>query len=338
MLLGAFFPHVVGRFYRAMNIKHNVSPFLSTVSTPDWMGAKLYSSEEASARSLKTSSALLLGCFPKAGSGGIVFAPKLVKAAEVARSKDTTSLQDPASQHASEGHYKYTPYHRSNYSTRRLLPVLSKLARSVPLKSVQTLYVSSTSGGTSGIRKYSSSASPSGASDRKSARTWPFIAFLAFLLTYWTGHCRPSSICQQYAGDKPPFATARYDTVSPSERVVLMMEGILSAFSSAEKPLLPPGSTVSAMSARRSFSSLLLITMSSTYASRLSSPHLLLPSKFDDTPLSAPSYGCLAHVTSGWLSTVCICFSFSKSAYSAIIVLDRVTRVAIPFGWGKPDH
>ncbi|GJW48266.1 hypothetical protein Tco_0079912 [Tanacetum coccineum] len=40
---------------------------------------------------------------PKAGSGGIVFAPKLVKAAEVARSKDTTSLQDPASQHASEG-------------------------------------------------------------------------------------------------------------------------------------------------------------------------------------------------------------------------------------------
>ncbi|GJW48660.1 translocon at the outer membrane of chloroplasts 64 [Tanacetum coccineum] len=51
---------------------------------------------------------------PKAGSGGIVFAPKLVKAAEVARSKDTTSrefsrsktgpsLQDPASQHASGG-------------------------------------------------------------------------------------------------------------------------------------------------------------------------------------------------------------------------------------------
>ncbi|GJX89877.1 hypothetical protein Tco_0343203, partial [Tanacetum coccineum] len=40
---------------------------------------------------------------PKAGSGGIVFAPKLVKAAEVARSKDTTSLQDPASKHASEG-------------------------------------------------------------------------------------------------------------------------------------------------------------------------------------------------------------------------------------------
>ncbi|GJX21039.1 hypothetical protein Tco_0223716 [Tanacetum coccineum] len=51
---------------------------------------------------------------PKAGSGGIVFAPKLVKAAEVARSKDTTSrefsrsktgpsLQDPASEHASGG-------------------------------------------------------------------------------------------------------------------------------------------------------------------------------------------------------------------------------------------
>ncbi|GJW44188.1 hypothetical protein Tco_0072987 [Tanacetum coccineum] len=40
---------------------------------------------------------------PKVGSGGIVFAPKLVKAAEVARSKDTTSLQDPASRHASEG-------------------------------------------------------------------------------------------------------------------------------------------------------------------------------------------------------------------------------------------
>ncbi|GJZ81377.1 hypothetical protein Tco_0646371 [Tanacetum coccineum] len=40
---------------------------------------------------------------PKAGSGGIVFAPKLVKAAEVARSKDTTSLPDPASKHASEG-------------------------------------------------------------------------------------------------------------------------------------------------------------------------------------------------------------------------------------------
>ncbi|GJY18436.1 hypothetical protein Tco_0389927 [Tanacetum coccineum] len=40
---------------------------------------------------------------PKAGSGGIVFAPKLVKAAEVARSKDTTSPQDPASKHASGG-------------------------------------------------------------------------------------------------------------------------------------------------------------------------------------------------------------------------------------------
>ncbi|GKB06663.1 hypothetical protein Tco_0834896 [Tanacetum coccineum] len=39
---------------------------------------------------------------PKAGSGGIVFAPKLVKAAEVARSKDTAS-QDPASHHASGG-------------------------------------------------------------------------------------------------------------------------------------------------------------------------------------------------------------------------------------------
>ncbi|GKB28139.1 hypothetical protein Tco_0867540 [Tanacetum coccineum] len=40
---------------------------------------------------------------PKAGSGGIVFAPRLVRAAEVARSKDTTSLQDPASKNASEG-------------------------------------------------------------------------------------------------------------------------------------------------------------------------------------------------------------------------------------------
>ncbi|GJT60630.1 hypothetical protein Tco_1004163 [Tanacetum coccineum] len=51
---------------------------------------------------------------PKAGSGGIVFAPRLVRAAEVARSKDTTSkdlsrsktgpsLQDPASKHASGG-------------------------------------------------------------------------------------------------------------------------------------------------------------------------------------------------------------------------------------------
>ncbi|GJV02421.1 hypothetical protein Tco_1335990 [Tanacetum coccineum] len=51
---------------------------------------------------------------PKVGSGGIVFAPKLVRAAEVARSKDTTSkefsrsktgpsLQDPASKHASGG-------------------------------------------------------------------------------------------------------------------------------------------------------------------------------------------------------------------------------------------
>ncbi|GJR53350.1 hypothetical protein Tco_1403871 [Tanacetum coccineum] len=40
---------------------------------------------------------------PKAGSGGIVFAPKLVKAAEMARSKDTTSPQDPASKHASGG-------------------------------------------------------------------------------------------------------------------------------------------------------------------------------------------------------------------------------------------
>ncbi|GJW94908.1 hypothetical protein Tco_0174580 [Tanacetum coccineum] len=40
---------------------------------------------------------------PKVGSGGIVFAPKLVKAAEVARSKDTTFLQDPAFKHVSEG-------------------------------------------------------------------------------------------------------------------------------------------------------------------------------------------------------------------------------------------
>ncbi|GKC06120.1 hypothetical protein Tco_0997730 [Tanacetum coccineum] len=40
---------------------------------------------------------------PKVSSGGIVFATKLVKAAEVARSKDTTSLPDPSSRHASEG-------------------------------------------------------------------------------------------------------------------------------------------------------------------------------------------------------------------------------------------
>ncbi|GKD01387.1 anaphase-promoting complex subunit 10 [Tanacetum coccineum] len=51
---------------------------------------------------------------PKAGSGGVVFNPKLVRAAEVAHSKDATSkefsrsktgpsLQDPASKHASGG-------------------------------------------------------------------------------------------------------------------------------------------------------------------------------------------------------------------------------------------
>ncbi|GJX52070.1 hypothetical protein Tco_0280439 [Tanacetum coccineum] len=51
---------------------------------------------------------------PKTGSGGIAFAPKLVRAAEVAGSKDIASkefsrsktgpsLQDPASKHASEG-------------------------------------------------------------------------------------------------------------------------------------------------------------------------------------------------------------------------------------------
>ncbi|GKC41482.1 hypothetical protein Tco_1059204, partial [Tanacetum coccineum] len=51
---------------------------------------------------------------PKAGSGGIAFAPKLVRAAEVARSEDPVSreisksktgpsLQDPVSQHASGG-------------------------------------------------------------------------------------------------------------------------------------------------------------------------------------------------------------------------------------------
>ncbi|GKB93607.1 hypothetical protein Tco_0979744 [Tanacetum coccineum] len=51
---------------------------------------------------------------PKTGSGGIVFAPRLVRVAEVARSKDTTSkdlsrsktgpsLHDPASKHASGG-------------------------------------------------------------------------------------------------------------------------------------------------------------------------------------------------------------------------------------------
>ncbi|GJS75526.1 hypothetical protein Tco_0725407 [Tanacetum coccineum] len=51
---------------------------------------------------------------PKAGSGGIAFAPKLVRAAGVAGSKDTASKefsrsktgpspQDPASKHVSEG-------------------------------------------------------------------------------------------------------------------------------------------------------------------------------------------------------------------------------------------
>ncbi|GJR63669.1 hypothetical protein Tco_1505831 [Tanacetum coccineum] len=42
---------------------------------------------------------------PKAGSGGIAFAPKLVRAAEVAGSKDKTgpSLQDPVTEHASGG-------------------------------------------------------------------------------------------------------------------------------------------------------------------------------------------------------------------------------------------
>ncbi|GKF65547.1 hypothetical protein Tco_0192064, partial [Tanacetum coccineum] len=51
---------------------------------------------------------------PKAGSEGIAFAPKLVRAAEVAGSKDTVSqefsksktgpsLQDPVSEHASGG-------------------------------------------------------------------------------------------------------------------------------------------------------------------------------------------------------------------------------------------
>ncbi|GKE84536.1 hypothetical protein Tco_1558278, partial [Tanacetum coccineum] len=45
---------------------------------------------------------------PKVGSGGIIFAPKLVKAAEVTRSKDTTSLPDPASKHASEGSKAHT--------------------------------------------------------------------------------------------------------------------------------------------------------------------------------------------------------------------------------------
>ncbi|GKF56571.1 hypothetical protein Tco_0166911, partial [Tanacetum coccineum] len=51
---------------------------------------------------------------PKAGSGGITFAPKLVRAAEVAGSTDTVSrefsksktgpsLQDPISEHASGG-------------------------------------------------------------------------------------------------------------------------------------------------------------------------------------------------------------------------------------------
>ncbi|GKE55593.1 hypothetical protein Tco_1494778 [Tanacetum coccineum] len=51
---------------------------------------------------------------PKASSGGIAFAPKLVRAAEVAGSKETISrefsksktgpsLQDPVSEHASRG-------------------------------------------------------------------------------------------------------------------------------------------------------------------------------------------------------------------------------------------
>ncbi|GJR81637.1 hypothetical protein Tco_0152422 [Tanacetum coccineum] len=47
------------------------------------------------------------GCFskdaPQASFEGIVFAPRLFRAAEVARSKDTTSLQDPSSKNASEG-------------------------------------------------------------------------------------------------------------------------------------------------------------------------------------------------------------------------------------------
>ncbi|GKB05545.1 hypothetical protein Tco_0833740 [Tanacetum coccineum] len=40
---------------------------------------------------------------PKAGSGGIVFAPKLVKAAEVADQRYNAHLKDPASKHASGG-------------------------------------------------------------------------------------------------------------------------------------------------------------------------------------------------------------------------------------------
>ncbi|GJS90050.1 hypothetical protein Tco_0772686 [Tanacetum coccineum] len=120
MLLGSFFPLWWSASYRAMN-KNKVFPFLSTMSSRldggkmnaeyERLFSKTYSyvdrishlSEKPVQDLLKLHPAPPPRDAPKAGSGGIVFAPRLVRAAEVARSKDTTSLQDPTSKNASKG-------------------------------------------------------------------------------------------------------------------------------------------------------------------------------------------------------------------------------------------
>ncbi|GJW08475.1 hypothetical protein Tco_1570898 [Tanacetum coccineum] len=124
-------PTVVGVSYRAMNT-NKVSPFLST-SRSKLDGGKMnaeyerlfsktypyvdrisHLSEKPVQDLLKLHPAPPPRDAPKVGSGGIAFAPKLVRAAEVASSKDTASKefsrsktgpspQDPASTHVSGG-------------------------------------------------------------------------------------------------------------------------------------------------------------------------------------------------------------------------------------------
>ncbi|GJS90048.1 hypothetical protein Tco_0772684 [Tanacetum coccineum] len=58
---------------------------------------------------------------------------------------------------------------------------------------------------------------------------------------YWTGHCLPFDLSAVLLR-QPRLPLLGMHTMSPSERAVIMMEGILSASSSAEKLPLPPGS------------------------------------------------------------------------------------------------
>ncbi|GJY82546.1 hypothetical protein Tco_0495922 [Tanacetum coccineum] len=114
-------PTVVGRLLQSHEYKQSLSvPFNYALQTGWGQGlaeARLFSktysyvdrishlSEKPVQDLLKLHPAPPPKDAPKAGSGGIAFAPKLVRAAEVAGSKDKTgpSLQDPVTEHASGG-------------------------------------------------------------------------------------------------------------------------------------------------------------------------------------------------------------------------------------------